>query len=98
MANNKPERKGIWRFLLIGVLCGLMLIIVAPKLKIIYQMDGQRHSLEQEKKELEKKNQELKARLIEMDSAVAVEKIAREQLGMVKKGEKIIIPLKEERP
>ncbi|HBK52661.1 MAG TPA: septation ring formation regulator EzrA, partial [Syntrophomonas wolfei] len=41
---------------------------------------------------------ELKARLIEMDSAVAVEKIAREQLGMVKKGEKIIIPLKEERP
>lgn len=97
MTNNKPGFKGIWKCLLIGTLFALMLMVVAPKVKIIHQMDGQRQLLEQEKAELEKKNQELEARLKDMDTAAAVEKIAREQLGMVKKGEKIIVPLQEDR-
>ncbi|MDD2510459.1 MAG: septum formation initiator family protein [Syntrophomonas sp.] len=97
MEKNRPGPRAVFRCLLIGALCSLMLMIAAPKLKIIYEMDGQRYRLEQEKVELEKKNRELESRLKEIDSSAAVEKIAREQLGMVKKGEKILIPVKEER-
>lgn len=97
MSNDKPGRKGIWRYLLIAVLCSIMLIMISPKLKTIHRMDGERNRLEQEKIALEKKNQELKDKLSEMDSTAMVEKIAREQLGMVKKGEKFIIPLQEDR-
>ncbi len=96
--SSKPQRRIIGGCLFIGILCTLLLIMIAPQIKDIYRMGAEQHRLEQVKAELEKENRELKARLKDMDSVATVEKIAREQLGMVKKGERTIIPLQEEKP
>jgi len=47
--------------------------------------------LENQKAELEKNRQELETELKQANSPAMVEKIAREQLGMVKKGETRVV-------
>ncbi len=80
-------------FSMIFVLIGLT---VVPKVKTIWELSERRDQLEQQKAILAKENKKLEQELKSLDSRVAVEKLAREQLGMVKNGEQYVLPLTNE--
>lgn len=71
----------------------LISLTVIPKVKTIWELSARRDRLEQQKASLAKENRELEQELKRLDSRVAVEKLAREQLGMVKNGEQFVLPL-----
>lgn len=89
----KGRLRGALRIALLGSLSILMLWVTIPKAKSIWELEQQRYELKQQKNQLQKENQELTKALKEIDSPQAVEKLAREQLGMVKKGEQFVQPL-----
>jgi len=79
------------KLLLSAFLCTLLLIAIVPRAKDIYVLSARKQSLLQEKERLTEVNQERTQTLAEIDSPQGIERIAREQLGMVKKGERTII-------
>jgi cell division protein FtsB len=68
-----------------------MLIAVVPRAKSIYDLYAIKKTLLQQKAQLTQVNQERTQTLAEIDTPQGMEKLAREQLGMVKKGERTII-------
>ncbi|HBQ24870.1 MAG TPA: hypothetical protein DD791_00620 [Syntrophomonas sp.] len=86
--NNKKSRL---KMILAGVLVVFLLIPVAPRIKMLWDLNQQIEQLETQKVELEKTRQELEQELKQANSPAMVEKIAREQLGMVKKGETRVV-------
>lgn len=72
-------------------ICVLLLISIVPRVISICQLSVRKHSLLQEKARLTQLNQERSQTLAEIDTPQGIEKIAREQLGMVKKGERTVI-------
>ncbi len=89
MTQTKPNKKML-RLVLAGLLC-LMLFTIVPRAKIIYELSVREKKLQQEKVRLTQINAELQTTLQNLDSPEAIERIAREQLGMVKNGERTII-------
>ncbi|NLZ54504.1 MAG: septum formation initiator family protein [Thermoanaerobacteraceae bacterium] len=89
MSNN--TRKSPLKLILSVVLIVLLLIPIAPQVKNIWDLHKQIESLEKQKAELIATQEELKQELQQASSMATVEKIAREQLGMVKPGESRII-------
>lgn len=81
--NKKPRHK----IMLVGVLVIFLLLPVVPRVKIIWDFNQRIEQLENQKAEMEKTRQDLELELKQADSPATMEKIAREQLGMVKKGE-----------
>lgn len=77
--------------LLIGVVCLLLAFTIVPRVKTVWELSAQRTQLEQQKAVLEKVNKELSVKAKKANTPENIEKIAREQLGMVKKGEKALI-------
>lgn len=75
--------------------CGIITIIVmfAPQLRSIWQLAGQIRELEAMSQRLEQRHRELEALERRYASDEMVEKLAREQLGMVRPGEKVIVPV-----
>lgn len=90
MSDRKGRRASLKMFLL-GIICALLVFTLIPRAKVILELTGRVRELEQQKAELEEKKERLTQELEEADSLAAVEKIAREKLGMVKEGEKNII-------
>lgn len=90
MSDRKGCRASLKIFLL-GIICTLLVFTLIPRVKVILELTGRVRELEQQKAELEEKKERLAQELEEADSLAAVEKIAREKLGMVKEGEKNII-------
>ena len=90
MTQTKPNNK-TFRLLLTALLCSLLLLTIVPRVKIIYELSVREKELQQEKVRLTQINEELQTTLQNLDSPQAIERIAREQLGMVKKGERTII-------
>lgn len=88
-SKDKPARPG--PKLLIGVVCLLLAFTVVPRVKTVWELSAQRTQLEQQKAVLEKVNKELSLKAKKANTPENIEKIAREQLGMVKKGEKALI-------
>ncbi|MDD3270747.1 MAG: septum formation initiator family protein [Syntrophomonadaceae bacterium] len=82
--NNKKSRLKI---ILTGVLVVFLLLPVAPRVKMLWDLNQRIERLENQKVELETNRQELERELKQANSPATLEKIAREQLGMVKKGE-----------
>ncbi|MEN6327351.1 MAG: septum formation initiator family protein [Syntrophomonas sp.] len=82
-------------FSMIFVLIGLT---VVPKVKTIWELSERRDQLEQQKALMAQENKKLEQELKSLDSRVAVEKLAREQLGMVKNGEQYVRPLTIDNP
>ncbi len=72
-------------------LCTLLLIAIVPRAVTIYELSARKQVLLQEKERLTQINQERSQILADVDTPQGIEKIAREQLGMVKKGERTII-------
>lgn len=86
--NNKKSRL---KLILAGVLVVFLMLPVAPRVKMLWDLNQQIEQLENQKAELQKTRQELEQELKQANSPATVEKIAREQLGMVKKGETRVI-------
>ncbi|MDD4172532.1 MAG: septum formation initiator family protein [Syntrophomonas sp.] len=85
----KPNKR--FRLVLTGLLCAILLFSIVPRAKTIYELSVRKNALLQEKEELTRINEERLQALAEIDSPAGIERIAREQLGMVKKGERTII-------
>ena len=86
--NNKKPRLKI---ILAGVLVMFLLVPVAPRVKIIWDLNQRIEQLENQKAELENNQQKLELELKQANSPATLERIAREQLGMVKKGETRVV-------
>lgn len=88
-SKDKPSRRG--PKLLIGAVCLLLAFTIVPRVKTVWELSAQRNQLQQQKAVLEKVNKELSLKAQKANTPENIEKIAREQLGMVKKGEKALI-------
>jgi cell division protein FtsB len=77
--------------ILTALLCGLILFSIVPRAKTIYELSVRKQQLLQEKAQLTEINAERQQTLAAIDSPAGIERIAREQLGMVKPGEKTIV-------
>ena len=86
--NNKKPRLKI---ILTGILVMFLLVPVAPRVKIIWDLNQRIEQLENQKAELETNQQKLELELKQANSPATLERIAREQLGMVKKGETRVV-------
>lgn len=85
LLNRRP------RMILTLLLCGILLFTVIPRAKTIYVLSVRKHELLQEKARLTEINAQRQQTLATIDSSDGIERIAREQLGMVKQGERTII-------
>lgn len=79
------------RLVLTAFVCIVLLIAIVPRAKTIYELSSRKQFLLQEKERLTQINKERSQTLAEIESPQGIERIAREQLGMVKKGERTII-------
>jgi len=79
------------RLVLIACVCAMLLIAIVPRAKTVYDLSSRKQLLLQEKERLTQVNNERSQALAEIDSPQGIERIAREQLGMVKNGERTII-------
>jgi cell division protein FtsB len=73
---------------IIGCIC---LFTIVPRAVSIYELSSRKKELLEEKARLTQINAEQQQLLEEVDSPAGMERIAREQLGMVKNGETSII-------
>ena len=64
-----------------------------PRAKCVYDLSQRKARLEAEKDSLIQQQAQLEKAMQEANSLRTVEKIAREQLGMVKQGELVIMPV-----
>lgn len=85
--NNKSRPK----LILAGVLVVFLMLPVAPRVKMVWDLNQRIERLENQKALLEQHRNELEQELKQANSPAMVEKIAREQLGMVKKGETRVV-------
>lgn len=88
-ANRNKQSKA--RMFLVGLVGICLIFTIVPRVKTIFELSQQKKELEQQKIESGEKNQLLQDKKAKAESLVNIEKIAREQLGMVKEGESAII-------
>ena len=89
MKEKKIKKPG--SLFLTGLICLLLLFTIVPRAKSIVELSARKQELQKEKAALIKINSEHKKELAELKSPQAIERIAREQLGMVKNGEKVVV-------
>lgn len=80
-----------------GLLCIVLLVTLVPRTISIWELSVKKKDLEQEKAQLVQINQVKQKQLDELGTPQAIERIAREQLGMVKNGERVIVKVIEEK-
>lgn len=85
----RPNKR--FRLVVVGVLGAILLFAIIPRAAAIYELSIRKQELLLEKKQLAQINEEYRQTLTEIESPLGIERIAREQLGMVKKGERTII-------
>ncbi|HOB12552.1 MAG TPA: septum formation initiator family protein [Syntrophomonadaceae bacterium] len=90
---NKGKVRQPLRWLGIGLLCTVLLFTLVPRIKTIVELSERKQALLEQKAELEKEQQALQLELEQADSPENIERIAREQLGMVRPGEQPLIPV-----
>lgn len=90
--------QGALKLMVFSIIFVLIGLTVVPKIKTIWELSERRDQLEQQKAILAKQNKKLEQELKRLDSHIAVEKLAREQLGMVKNGEQYVTPLTTDNP
>lgn len=93
-SKDKPSHPG--RKILAGLVCLVLAFTIIPRGKTIYQLSRQREELEQQKAVLLKMNKELTREAQKANSPETIEKIAREQLGLIKKGERALVEVKSD--
>jgi cell division protein FtsB len=60
------------------------------------ELSAQKRELKNEKAQLQEINRQYQDKLRDLKAPETIEKLARERLGMVKNGEKVIIDLQED--
>jgi cell division protein FtsB len=90
MITMNRKKKSI-RMFITGLLAIMLLLGIVPRAKSIVELSSQKKALQQEKARLEMINSERSKVLSSLDTPEAIERIAREKLGMVKNGEKVIV-------
>ena len=90
---NKGKVRQPLRWLGIGLLCTVLLVTLVPRIKTIVELSERKQALLEQKAELEKEQQALMLEFEQASSPENIERIAREQLGMVKPGEQPLIPV-----
>lgn len=74
-----------------SMICLMIIFTIVPRVKMVWDLTQQKEELQQQKAKLLQVNHSLKKQNDELNSPAAVERIAREQLGMVKQGEKVVV-------
>ncbi len=87
--NNKQWKPA--RLIITGMLCMVLVLTIVPRAKSIIELSARKKELEKEKLSLVRINTENSKELQELKSPEAMERIAREQLGMIKKGERVVV-------
>ncbi|MGI5911259.1 MAG: FtsB family cell division protein [Syntrophomonadaceae bacterium] len=90
--SSSPRRSPL-KLVVIAVVIFFLLAPIVPQLRSIWELHRQMEKLQEQKAELESIQQELQQELKEASSLATVERIAREQLGMVKEGESRIVKI-----
>lgn len=88
---GKLKDNKTFRLILTSIICVILLVTIVPRGKTIWELSARKQELETKKAKLIQINEEKQKQLKDADSPEAMERIAREQLGMVKKGERLII-------
>ena len=74
-------------------MCLSLVVTIVPRAKNIWELSQSKAELEKQKAILIEKNEALTKEYEKAASLENVERIAREQLGMVRNGETIIMPV-----
>ena len=82
-----------FKLIITVLICISLMIAIIPRAKVVYELSMRKAELEEQKLILIEKNQTLTMELEKTKSPQYIEKIAREQLGLVKAGEQIIMPV-----
>ncbi len=90
----KKIRKRIKRVFFL-ILCTIMIVTTLPRITTIAQLYEQKQELTQQKQALEQEKAELTTTRDSMDNLETIEKSAREKLGMIKEGERLMVEKKE---
>jgi len=93
---SKSGAKRPLRLIGIGLLCTIIALTLVPRVKTVVELTERKQALLVEKAELEKEHQALLIELEKAGSPQNIERLAREQLGMVKPGEQPLIPVLSE--
>ena len=86
----QKKRRKLWSLLLI-----IMFVTALPRIASIAKLYEQKEVLLGEKQVLEDEQAELIAARDSMDDLETIERIAREKLGMIKAGERLMVERKE---
>ncbi len=93
-AQIKQRRKRTKR-ILFGIMIVIMIAAARPRIAVIIRLHDQKTALTEQIRQLEQEQQELTATRDSMDRLDTIEKIAREKLGMIKPGERVMVETKE---
>lgn len=88
---REKTNKNTGRLFVTGLVCLLLLFTIVPRAKSIMELSARKHELERQRATLERLRDEHQKELKELQSPEAIERIAREQLGMVKDGEEVVV-------
>lgn len=92
MTNQKSNKSPVKVAIL--VIVGLVLVLsIFPRGKTIYELSLRRDELLQQQQVMEAQNKELTIKLQKSEQPELLEKIAREKLGMIKPGERYVVPV-----
>ena len=90
--NKEQEKRPLLRIVITAVLGILLLITFVPRAKCVYDLSQRKARLEAEKDSLIQQQAQLEKAMQEAN-LLDGRKEAREQLGMVKQGELVIMPV-----
>lgn len=88
--NRKKKKVGLVRIIFFAILLYIVVIMINQS-KLMNELEGKRMVLQKEIDVLEDEIEDLNTELEDSDSLEFVEKVAREELGMVKPREIIVI-------
>ncbi|HNX92572.1 MAG TPA: septum formation initiator family protein [Syntrophomonas sp.] len=91
----KPNNKNM-RLFISGLVCIVLLVTIVPRGKTILELSAQKRELKKQKVELQQIKRDYQKNLQELKTPEEIERLARERLGMVKSGEKVIIDLQQD--
>ncbi|HNX28852.1 MAG TPA: cell division protein FtsL [Syntrophomonadaceae bacterium] len=94
-SQNRQVKKSPAKMVVLTIIGLIMIFSILPRAKSIYELSLRRDELLQQHKIMEAQNKELAVKLKQSEQPQQVEKIAREKLGMIKPGEKYIVPVEE---
>ena len=88
--NNKADQKRA-RMVVCSLLMFFVMLTLAPRLKSVWELSARKDRLQVQQQQALETNRQLTAQKDKLNNMENIERIAREQLGMVKKGEKVLV-------